>query len=149
MSYWDTSALVKLFVAESDSPVFRQHASGNAGRWVTADWTRLELWSALRRKEAEGFLQNAEAGSLFADFDAGVEHGDWKVVAVSPRTHAEFERVVEFCLSRLPPLFIRTLDALHLAAASEAGEAEIVSSDKRLREAALLLGFTLFPPPPP
>lgn len=42
--------------------------------------------------------------------------------------------------------FIRTNDALHLAAAHCAGETEIVATDKRLREAALALGHALFPP---
>ena len=147
MSYWDTSALMKLFVTESDALAFRQHAAGGGGKWVTAEWTRLELWSGLRRKEAEGFLQTGEAKSLLMDFDSGVSQGDWKLVADSSQTRAEFELVVEQCLSRIPPVFIRTLDALHLATAHEPGETEIVSSDKRLREAAVLLGFTLFPPP--
>ena len=44
-----------------------------------------------------------------------------------------------------PPILLRTLDALHLASARVAGETEIVATDKRLREAAKLLGFALFP----
>ena len=46
-----------------------------------------------------------------------------------------------------PPLFIRTLDAMHHATAIIAGETELVTTDKRLREAASLLGLTLFPLP--
>ena len=37
------------------------------------------------------------------------------------------------------------MDALHLAAARVAGETELVATDKKLREAAGLLGFKLFP----
>ena len=147
MSYWDTSALIKLFVVENDSSMFRNHAAQNSGRWVTSEWTRLELWSGLRRKEAEGFLQQAQARSLLADFDTGVSQGDWKLLPDSPRGHLEFERIVEECLSQAPPLFIRTLDALHLAAAITIGETEVVTTDKRLREAALLFGLSIFPPP--
>lgn len=149
MSYWDTSALLKLFVMEPDSAVFRRHAADVAGRWSTAEWTRLELWSALRRKEAEGFLRQTEAKGLLADFDAGVNQGDWRTVPDSPRARVEFERVVELCLSQSPPVFIRTLDALHLATALTAGETELVTTDQRLREAALLLGLVIFPPPAP
>jgi hypothetical protein len=36
---------------------------------------------------------------------------------------------------------------LHLAAASWCGETEVVATDKRLRDAAQLLGFAVFPPP--
>lgn len=149
MSYWDTSALLKLFVVENDSATFRHYAAESSGRWVTSEWTRLELWSALRRKEAEGFLPRAQARSLLADFDTGASQGDWKLQPDSPRARLEFERVVEECLSQAPPLFIRTLDALHLATAVTAGETELVTADKRLREAALLFGFALFPPPSP
>ena len=42
-------------------------------------------------------------------------------------------------------LFIRTFDAIHLASARVAGETEIVATDKRLRDAAGLIGFTIFP----
>ena len=37
------------------------------------------------------------------------------------------------------------LDALHLATALLYGETEIVATDKRMREAAILLKLTLFP----
>ena len=49
------------------------------------------------------------------------------------------------CYRRRPALPLRTLDALHLASARVAGEVEIVATDAKLREAASILGFTLFP----
>lgn len=49
------------------------------------------------------------------------------------------------CYQQTPPIPLRTLDALHLATARVAGETEIVATDKRMRDAAKLLGFTLFP----
>jgi predicted nucleic acid-binding protein len=45
----------------------------------------------------------------------------------------------------VPPLFVRTLDAIHLASAMIAGEKEFVATDKRLRDAALFLGLKVFP----
>ena len=57
----------------------------------------------------------------------------------------EFSQIIEICYRRTPPLFIRTFDAIHLASARVAGETEIVATDKRLRDAAGQLGFTLFP----
>jgi predicted nucleic acid-binding protein len=49
------------------------------------------------------------------------------------------------CYRNSPPLAVRTLDAIHLASARVSGEKEIVVTDKRLREAAVLLGFSVFP----
>jgi predicted nucleic acid-binding protein len=60
---------------------------------------------------------------------------------------AGFTAVVEQCHAMRPPIYIRTNDAIHLAAARCAGETEVVATDKRLREAALALGFAVFPPP--
>ena len=49
------------------------------------------------------------------------------------------------CYRRTPPLPLRTLDAIHLTAAQTAGETELVATDIRLREAAKLIGLSLFP----
>ena len=149
MSYWDTSALVKLFAKESDSLSFHSHAAGIPQRLITAEFARMELWATLRRKEAEGALVFGEARKLLSEFDVSCEQGKWKLVPDSRAVHAEFERVIEQCCSHTPPVFIRTLDAWHIAAARVVGESEIVAPDKRLREAATLLGFQLFPTPTP
>ena len=149
MSYWDTSAVVKLFAREADSAAFKSLVTREPQRLVTAELTRLELWSTLRRKEAEGFLNGGEAGVLLSDFDSGCAKSEWKLVPNSADVRGEFERIVEMCCSQTPPIFIRTLDALHIASALVVGETEIVATDRRLRDAATLLGFQLFPTPTP
>ena len=149
MSYWDTACLVKLYVPEPDSPLFAGHAAALVTRPATGGFARLELWTALRRKEAEASLAPGEAKQVLGVFDQNVADSLVRHIPLHPRITAEFERVVETCLGRTPPLFIRTLDALHLASAITAGETELVTTDKRLREAALLLGLVIFPPPAP
>lgn len=49
------------------------------------------------------------------------------------------------CYRHSPPVPVRTLDGLQFAAARMAGETELVATDKKLREAAVSLGFKLFP----
>lgn len=145
MSYWDTSALLKLFAAEADSSAFHAHVRHQGERLVTSELTRMELWTAFRRKESDGMIGRGEASVLLSDFDAGAAQDCWHFVIFTDAVRAEFERVVEQCCSQTPPIFIRTLDALHIASACASGEAEIVATDKRLRDAATLLGFQLFP----
>ena len=106
----------------------------------------MEMWTALRRKESEGLLSPGEARMSLAKFDSGAARGCWRFVILTDAVRANFERVVEQCCSRTPPVFIRTLDALHIASASAVAETEIVATDRRLRAAATLLGFQLFPP---
>lgn len=147
MSYWDTSCLVKLYAPEPDSAQFHAYAAGLRSRPVTGDFARLELLATLCRKEAEGQLAPGDAKTLLAKFDAHVEQRVIHLQMLDDAMRIEFERVIEKCLSQAPPLFVRTLDALHLAAASVAGETEFVATDRRLRAAAPAVGFTLFPAP--
>ena len=146
MSYWDTSALLKLFAAEADSPDFHAHVRRRGNRLATSELTRMELWSAFRRKESEGEIGRVEARVLLSDFDAGAALDCWFFVILTDAVRADFERIVEQCCAHTPPIFIRTLDALHIASARVVGETEIVATDKRMRDAPTVLGFQLFPP---
>jgi len=149
MSYWDSSALVKLFADENGSAVFHERARIVGDMLVTSELTRMELWSAFRRKESEGEIGMGEAATLLGKFDLGAARACWRFVILTDAVRAEFERIIEKCCSQRPPIFIRTLDALHIASARAAGETEIVATDKRMRDAATLLGFQLFPTPTP
>ena len=51
MSYWDSSALVKLYVQELDSALFRELAV-KASRVATGSLTRHEVRTVFRRREA-------------------------------------------------------------------------------------------------
>lgn len=146
MSYWDTSCLVKLYTPEPDSPILRNHLTGS-GRCVTSDVTPLEFWATVRRKESEGILAPGEAQKIQAAFESDIALGLVTIVVSNEPVKTEFRNVIEQCYSQKPPVFVRTNDALHLAAAREAGESAIVATDKRLREAALALGFSVFPLP--
>ena len=49
------------------------------------------------------------------------------------------------CYRHNPPLPIRTLDVLHLASPRADHQFELGAIDKRMRDAAKLLGLSLFP----
>ena len=68
-----------------------------------------------------------------------------RLVELGADVEREYGQVLNLCYQQTPPLVLRTLDALHLASARVAGETELVATDKRMRAAAKLLGFTLFP----
>ena len=145
MSYWDTSCLVKLYTPESDSTSFTTYLA-NHPSCVTADLSLLEFWATVRRKETEGMLAPDESQKVQSALEADVNAAVITIVPVDQRVRTEFKAVVEKCMSHVPPILIRTNDAQHLAAATCAAESEIVATDKRLREAAVMLGFTVFPP---
>ncbi|MBU6301498.1 MAG: type II toxin-antitoxin system VapC family toxin [Verrucomicrobia bacterium] len=146
MSYWDTSCLVKVYTPEHDSLLFRNYLLASA-RCVTSDITPLEFWSTVRRKESEGILAPGEAAKVQSALEGDITAGLITVVICDSPVQSRFRLVVDRCYARNPPIWIRTNDALHLAAAQQEGESEIVATDKRLREAALALGFNIFPLP--
>ncbi len=146
MSYWDTSCLIKLYTPEPDSALFRARLAGEAS-CLTAEIAPLEFWATVRRKETEGVLAPGEAQTVFDSLESDLAAGEITLVPSDTAVRLEFHAIVEQCHAQQPPIFIRTNDALHLAAARCSGESEIVATDKRLRDAAILIGFTVFPPP--
>ena len=146
MSYWDTGCLVKLYTPEPNSAVFATYLATHPS-CVTADLSPLEFWATVRRKETEGTLAHGEAQKVQLALEGDVAAGVVALVPTGDGVRVEYKNVVEKCLSKSPPIYIRTNDALHLAAAICAGENEIIATDKKLRDAALMLGLTVFPPP--
>jgi len=146
MAYWDTSCLLKLYAPEADSAALEAHLASGAAV-VTSEITRWELWAALRRKEAAGDLSAGGARQALRAYDADILAGQIAMEPLSAAVVTEFEAIIEKCVGQTPPVLLRTLDAMHLAAATVAGEVELVATDRRLREAALTLGFRVYPPP--
>ena len=69
MDYWDTSALAKLYLRESDSALFSARVT--SFRAVTcSELTRWEMYGVFVRKEAEGQIPVGAAEALFSRFSA-------------------------------------------------------------------------------
>ena len=99
MSYWDSSALVKLYVQELDSTEFRELAV-NASRVATGSLTRHEVRTVFRRREAEGVLPSGEAAALYDELTADIAVAD---IVIQPETadmEREFGAVLEACFRK-------------------------------------------------
>jgi uncharacterized protein len=145
MSYWDTSALVKLYANEPDSALFENRALNVSDRPVTSRVALYEARATFQRKETEGILQPGCAQQLYSQLIQDVAAGELRLVELASDVEREYGQVLGSCYQQIPPIPLRTLDALHLASARVAGETELVATDTRLRAAATLLGFSLFP----
>ena len=144
MGYWDTSTLGKLYLAEADSPAFAQKAA-SAAVMVTAKLALYEMRRVAFRKESEGLIPANTAEVVLSQVDRDIAAGQIRVVEMDAQTEAEFNAIMARCYRLAPPIPIRTLDAIHLATAHVVGETELVATDQRMRDAAKLLGFSLFP----
>jgi uncharacterized protein len=128
--YLDTSALVKLVVAEAETPALRSWLKASERDAVTSDLTRTELIRAVRRGAPDRATRAREV------LDA---------VTLLQVTPAVFEAA-----ARLDPLTLRSLDAVHLASALDLGDDldGLVTYDERLAEAAESYGVPVIAPAP-
>lgn len=126
--YLDTSAAVKLVVAEPHSAAMGSWARAHAGEVVSSDLLRTELLRATSRG-APSEMRRARAV-----LDS---------ITILTLPTALFERAAE-----LEPTLLRSLDAVHLAAALDLGDDldGLVTYDDRLTEAAELHGVPVVAP---
>lgn len=126
--YLDTSAAVKLVVADPGSTALRKVLEGATTPVVSSDLLRTELMRATRRGAPDQMVQaRAVLDSL---------------VLLTLST-AVFERAGE-----LEPGLLRSLDALHLAAALELGDDldGLITYDDRMASAARAFGISVVAP---
>ena len=142
MSYWDTSALAKLYLQESDTDVFRTRAALDAPLH-TAHLTRHELRTAFLRRESEGAIQAGGAAMLFQDFEEDTAADLILIQIETSAVQQEFVKVLEQCFLVTPPVFIRTNDALHIASSHSAKQTDFVTADSRQSTAAAHVGLTV------
>lgn len=138
MNFWDSSAIVPLLVAESDTPLRESQLRANPSLLV---WyaTHLEIESAICRRLRENSLDPSLASQARARLS--VLSKSWLEVQPTPLVKARAIRLL-----RVHPL--RAADAFQLAAALAACHEmtagnRFLTADLRLATAASLEGFDL------
>lgn len=129
--YWDSSAITKLIVAEAESDALRAWHDTTESRMVSSDLSRTEVMRAARRADSGRATKvNEVLGSLYL---------------------LKIPTSVFEAAGRLAPATVRSLDAIHIAAAlTLEDELEgIVCYDDRLAEAARTNGIAVVAPAPP
>lgn len=126
--YLDTSALAKLVVAEAETDAFRAWLAQADREPVSCDLTRTELARAVRR---------------VAPDRAVLARNVLDAVTLLAVTTSTFEAA-----GRLESTMLRTLDAIHIAAALELGDEldSIVTYDERMADAARANGLPVTAP---
>lgn len=126
--YVDTSALAKLVAAEPETDALRAWLAEAERDPVSCDLARTELMRAVRRVAPDRVTRAREV---------------LEAVTLVAVTTAIFEEA-----GRLDPAILRTLDAVHLAAALALGDdlEGLVTYDDRLGEAARLNGVIVVRP---
>jgi uncharacterized protein len=126
--YVDASALVKLVLPEAETPALREWLAAEERDATACDLARTEVLRAVGR------------GAPDQDLRA------WLIlerVTLTAMTRSTLHRA-----GRLDPPLLRTLDAIHLAAALDLGDdlEAMVTYDDRLAEAARANGIAVLAP---
>lgn len=142
MIYWDTSVVLKLYVEEADSEPWQAKVMREAGPLVSSSLLVAEMAFALRHKAMTGQIATAGARAIYEIFRNDIQEGRIHVFPIG-------NDILDRCVSladmgsrpRIPSL--RTLEGLHLAAATVLKCRKIATVDKRLAAAAKSMGFAM------
>jgi len=130
--YFDTCALLKLIREDADSAALGSFIDARPGtRWFSSEIAKAELARTLRR------INHDDNGRLVDGARLGAELGHAEQLCAHLDLIAVSSRIIGEAAAIGQP-FLRTLDAIHLAAASSmrAGLSAFVTYDKRLAVAA-------------
>ena len=145
MTYWDTSALLKLYVPEPDSAHLLDLLSLENQPLYSSAIATVEVLCAVHRKERSGGLRPGSFASILLKFRADCGGGRIVLIPYGDDVAAKAEQVVRLALRRRQLGMIRSLDAIHIASALSVGAKTMVATDLRLREVAALAKLKLEP----
>jgi predicted nucleic acid-binding protein len=145
LNYWDSSALVKLYVNETDSSFFLNLARVSEAPILISDISKQEMLCTLYRKEQYGDLKAKSAQRVFNKFLSDEESGRLLIIPNGKDVAAISENVVRRTHQHQPPLMLRSLDLIHVSSALLVKATAIVTTDRRLRDITQMLGVKLLP----
>lgn len=145
MTYWDTSALLKLYVAERDSAYFLGLIAETEHPICSSAIATMEALCVLFRKEQMGELKRGAASAILRQLIGDTEAGRIVAIPYGRDIVSQAEKVVKMAAGHARPVTIRSLDAVHVASALASKAEAMVATDGRLREVAALAGLKLMP----
>ncbi len=136
--YLDTSALAKWYVAEPDSEQFVEYIKACDVALVSS-LTALEMRSLLARRRRMGDIDSAVEAVIYAAFVDDVSAGFLQIYSIEDARYSEATTLI----ARYPEHPLRTLDALHLAAARHLEADALATADTVMGEAAKAMGLAV------
>jgi predicted nucleic acid-binding protein len=138
--YCDTSALLKLYLAEPGSAEFTRAVEGRDDL-VVSDLAVTEVASALSRRVRQGAVTPEAARRVQRTIIESLDGSPYQRVELTRELHRRAEHLL-LTLTNTP---LRAADALHLALALSARAASMAVFDARLATAARAVGLAVYP----
>jgi predicted nucleic acid-binding protein len=139
-TYFDTSALVAVYVTEVFSPIARREVA-LAGRVPFTSLHDLELGNALRLLHGRRLINAEELEQLLRQV---AEDREAERLANAPvDIHRIFEHACELSARHAARLLCRSLDILHVSSAVALGSTRFAGADDRQLKLASTVGLTV------
>lgn len=143
--YWDTSCLLKLYSLEEDSGDYLTLLADAGTPPVTSKLTVTELYFAFQQKARRGETQGNSPADLFSHFENDLEAKRILLLPWGDDVFKKARELADLCYDDAEaPVFLRSLDGIHLATATLASCKRVLSSDHRMNQAIKKLGLRGF-----
>ncbi len=140
-AYWDTSCILALYVQEPISSQAARLVAAEDAALISSVILEYEMTFALFAKEAKGEIRAGGAKAVLAKFQSDLHRGRFLLAPLGQDIKTRGKDVAASALQAEPPVFLRTLDGIHIATALQLDSREMITADKRMAEAATLLGI--------
>lgn len=139
--YWDTSCVLALYVPEGISSQVSDLASAEKGPIHSSAILEFEMTFAIHAKEARGEIPSGSSKRVLSRFQNDLQRGRFLLVPLGIDIKASAKVIAAKILQTEPTVFLRMLDGIHIATALELGSSELITADKKMADAANLLGI--------
>lgn len=138
--YLDTAIIIKLLVLERDSEWFQ--AALERELLSSSELALTEVWSALLAKERNKAISESERAAAWKEFNERVQAKQIVLHPLNNLVLRKANQVLKLCHPGVP---LRALDAIHTAACDLSQDFPLCTTDRRMRDAAGVLGIPVFP----
>ena len=138
--YLDSAIIVKLLVEEPDTAFWVNALVGHP--ITSSELAVTEVLSALNGKHRTKLISAAQRKEAWALFQGRIQSGEIELEPLSSVVCKKAAQILERCHPTVP---LRSLDAIHTAACDLSQDFPLCTTDKRMREAAGVLGIPVFP----
>ena len=140
-AYWDTSCVLALYAPEEISSQAAELASLEKGQIHSSAILEFEMTFAVHAKEARGEIPSGGSAKVLSQFQTDLQRGRFLLVPLGIDIKACTRDIAARTLQAEPPVFLRTLDGIHIATALELGSSELITADRKMADAATRLGI--------